>query len=161
MPQGRPSSYKPEYDDQAYKLCLLSATDKELADFFEVSEVTINAWKKEYPNFLKSLKAGKAKADAKVGEALFQRAVGYECPEDKVFCTGGEVTVVPTIKHHPPDPTSMIFWLKNRQRDKWSDRKEYTGADGKDLIPVETELETVRRAAFAIAKALKAGESDE
>lgn len=32
---GRPTKYKEEYTDQAYKLCLLGATDKEMADFFE------------------------------------------------------------------------------------------------------------------------------
>lgn len=34
---GRPTKYKKEYDDQAFKLCLLGATDKEIADFFEVN----------------------------------------------------------------------------------------------------------------------------
>jgi transposase len=45
---GRPSSYKDEYAMQALKLTLLGATDKELADFFEVKESTINRWKKRY-----------------------------------------------------------------------------------------------------------------
>jgi DNA-binding XRE family transcriptional regulator len=31
-----------EYDEQARKLCLLGATDAELADFFGVSEQTLN-----------------------------------------------------------------------------------------------------------------------
>jgi hypothetical protein len=34
MERGRPTKYKEEYNEQAYKLCLLGATDKELADFF-------------------------------------------------------------------------------------------------------------------------------
>jgi|GEM_PF-5052463 len=55
----------------------------------------------------------------------------------------------------------MIFWLKNRQRDKWSDRKEFTGAEDNPLIPEkQSDLETVRRAAFAIAKALRAQDDD-
>lgn len=37
---GRPTRYKAEYAQQAYKLCLLGATDKELADFFHVSGQT-------------------------------------------------------------------------------------------------------------------------
>ena len=32
---GAPTLYKQEYDKQAYKLCLLGATDKDLGDFFE------------------------------------------------------------------------------------------------------------------------------
>ena len=33
-PIGRPTKYKPEYSAQAQKLCLLGATDAEMADFF-------------------------------------------------------------------------------------------------------------------------------
>ena len=37
---GRPSSFKTEYIEQAYKLCLLGATDKQMCDFFGVNEKT-------------------------------------------------------------------------------------------------------------------------
>ena len=56
---GRPTNYKKEYDEQAYKLCLLGATDKEMADFFNVKEQTINNWKKNHPSFFESIKRGK------------------------------------------------------------------------------------------------------
>lgn len=64
--RGRKSAYQKEYANQALKLCLLGATDKELADFFSVSEQTLNKWKKDYPEFLESLKKGKNIADANV-----------------------------------------------------------------------------------------------
>ena len=156
---GRRTTHKPEYNKQAYRLCLLGATDKDLAAFFQVTEQTINNWKKDHKDFFESLKDGKEIADAKVGEKLFQRATGYEHQEDKVFCnSSGEVTVVPTTKHYAPDPTSMIFWLKNRRPDLWRDRVEHTGADGKDLIPEMTDAEIARRALFAMTKMLKDGE---
>ena len=50
--RGRKSEYRIEYADQALKLCLLGATDKELSEFFSVSEQTLNKWKKDYPEFL-------------------------------------------------------------------------------------------------------------
>jgi len=31
--KGRPTNYHPEYAEQAYKLCLLGATDEQLGDF--------------------------------------------------------------------------------------------------------------------------------
>jgi len=155
---GRPTLYKPEYDRQAYRYCLLGATDKDLAESFQVTEQTINNWKLEHTTFFESLKAGKQEADAKVGESLFQRATGYEHEEDKVFCTNGEVTVVPTTKHYPPDSTSLIFWLKNRQPEKWRDRQEHTGKDGAPLIPEMTDAEIARRALFAMTKMLNASE---
>ena len=123
-PGGRPTKYKPEFCDQARKLCALSATDAQIADFFGVSEVTINSWKGKNPEFLKSLKESKEQQDTKVERSLFERAMGYSHPETKVFCQNGEVTEVDTRKHYPPDTTAMIFWLKNRQPAKWRERQE-------------------------------------
>jgi len=132
MPRGRPTAYKKEYNEQAYKLCLLGATDKEMADFFGVSEVTFNAWKKNHPDFLKSLKKGKEIADANVASRLYERAMGYSHPEDKIFNDNGKPMIVPTTKHYPPDPTAAIFWLKNRKPAEWRDKREHehTGKDG-------------------------------
>ena len=39
---GQPTRYRDEYDEQAYKLTLLGAIDKELADFFHVTDRTID-----------------------------------------------------------------------------------------------------------------------
>lgn len=124
MARGRPSKYKPEYTEQAYKLCLLGATDKDLSDFFGASEQTINAWKQQHPEFLESLKSGKIEADAVIAQKLFHRAKGYEHEEDYITQYQGEPIIVPTVKHYPPDTTAAIFWLKNRQPDKWRDKQE-------------------------------------
>lgn len=142
MPAGRPTKYKPEYADQARKLALLGATDKDIADFFGVSEQTVNAWKKVNPEFLESLKGGKDELDAKVVRSLFQRATGYSHPEDKIFNNGGEEMIVHTTKHYPPDATSMIFWLKNRQPDDWRDKQDHTHA-GPDGGPIQTITRTI------------------
>ncbi|EKN4845806.1 terminase [Yersinia enterocolitica] len=121
---GRPTAYKDEYAEQARKLCLLGHTDAELAEFFEVSEQTINAWKKAQPDFLESIKKGKAFADSEVASKLFHRATGYEHPEDDIRAVEGAIVITPTIKRYPPDTAAAIFWLKNRQRDKWRDKQE-------------------------------------
>ncbi len=121
--RGQPTKYKPEYNEQTYRLCLLGATDKQLAGFFEVHEDTINEWKKVHPEFSESLKKGKIQADAEVAEKLFHRAKGYYHPEDKIFCNAdGDVTTVTTIKHYPPDTAAAFIWLKNRAG--WRDKQE-------------------------------------
>jgi len=132
MPAGRPTKYKEEYNEQAYKLCLLGATDKSLADFFEVDEATVNRWKLEYPLFCESLKRGKVIADTEIAQSLYQRAKGYTHPEDKIFVHEGVPVIVPTEKHYPPDTGAAMAWLKNRKPDSWSDTQklELTGADG-------------------------------
>lgn len=127
---ARPSSFKPEYAEQAYKLCLLGATDVELADFFDTSEQTINAWKSRHPEFLEALTRGKGVADANVAEKLYRRALGYSHEAVKIFNHQGEPLVVPYVEHYPPDTTAAIFWLKNRNSKAWRDRQEHTGANG-------------------------------
>lgn len=127
---GRPSKYDPKYEKQAFKLALLGSTDKDLANFFEVSEATINNWKIEHPAFLESIKKGKEEADAKVVKSLFKRATGavipdsYPVKKSKKTEAGEEtetVEFIPMKKHLPPDVTAQIFWLKNRQPEKWRD----------------------------------------
>ena len=123
--RGRKSEYRIEYADQALKLCLLGATDKELSEFFSVSEQTLNKWKKDYPEFLESLKKGKNIADANVASRPYNRAIGYNCKATKFATSNGKITDSKEfIEHYPPDTTAAIFWLKNRQPEKWRDKKE-------------------------------------
>jgi len=156
---GRPSLYKPEYVVQATKLCLLGATDRELADFFKVSEQTLNSWKTQHTEFLESLKVGKEQADQRVERSLYQRALGYSHPDVHVSNFQGLVTLTPIIKHYPPETTAGIFWLKNRRPEEWRDRIEHVGKDGG---PIETkdvsENETARRIAFILAQGMQIAE---
>ncbi len=129
---GRPSDYRPEYAEQARKLCLLGATDGELADFFGVSEQTVNAWKIAKPMFLESMRAGKEIADADVAEKLLNRAMGYSHAEDDIRVVNGVIVITPTVKHYPPDTPAAIHWLNNRQRTKWRSKidSEVSGPNG-------------------------------
>jgi hypothetical protein len=121
---GRPSSYKPEYIEQALKLARLGATDKEISDFFNVGEKTLNNWKTDHPEFLQSLKEGKLLSDAEVSSKLYHRALGYSHEDTDIRVISGEIVQTRIIKHYPPDTTACIFWLKNRQPDKWRDKTE-------------------------------------
>lgn len=129
--RGRRSLYQEEYANQALKLCLLGATDKELAEFFSVSEQTLGKWKKDFPEFLESLKKGKNIADANVASKLYNRAIGYDYEEKHFETKPSKKDAPPELveakrikKHVPADTTAAIFWLKNRQPEKWRDRKE-------------------------------------
>jgi len=130
MAGGRPTKYKAEYVEQVKKLCELGATDMQIADFFQVDLATINRWKLKHPEFCASLKLGKEIPDSLVVRSLFQRAMGYSHEEDDIRVIEGQVVITPTIKHYPPDSTSLIFWLKNRNKEDWRDKQEI-GVDGK------------------------------
>ena len=127
---GAPTKYKPEYAEQAYKLCLLGATNDELADFFEVDPSTIDKWIADLPEFSGSIKKGKAEADSNVANRLYQRAMGYEHSEDKIFNHNGQPLIVPTRKYYPPDSTAAIFWLKNRKPAQWRDKQDVEHSGG-------------------------------
>lgn len=131
---GRPTRYLKRYAVEAAKLCQLGATDKDLANFFNVSERTINTWKKKRKEFLQSLKESKAAFDSKVEQSLFQRAIGYSHPEEKTFNYQGEVIRVLTTKHYPPDTTACIFWLKNRKPKEWRDKVEQESSGKMEII---------------------------
>lgn len=134
MTIGRPTKYKEEYNEQAYKLCLLGHTDEELASFFEVDVSTINNWKIEYPMFFESIKKGKEFADTEVVQALYKRATGMSLKKQVVK---GEGAVVEVEDEIPPDTTAMIFWLKNRQPKKWRD-KQVTEHEGEIVIETKS-----------------------
>jgi len=121
---ARPESYKPEFAEQAKKLCQLGATDIGLADFFEVSDRTIYRWQVKYPEFCQALKAGKESADDRVERSLYHKATVYTYESEKVFQHQGEIIRAPVREHVPPDTTAMIFWLKNRRPEAWRDKSE-------------------------------------
>lgn len=136
--RGRPTKYRTGYDRFAFQFALLGATNEELASSLNIDIGTLHNWKHQHPSFLSAIKKGKEEADARVANALYHRALGYEHPEEKVFLYKGEPVVVPTTKHHPPDTGAAFIWLKNRQPHLWRDRQnlELTGKDGG---PIELE----------------------
>jgi hypothetical protein len=123
---GRPSLYMTKHADQAYKLCLLGATDAEMADIFEVSESTLNLWKQQHPEFSESITRGKAVADSNVAEKLYQRACGYSHPAVKIFMPQGAAKPVYAeyTENYPPDTQAASLWLRNRQPKKWRDKQD-------------------------------------
>lgn len=137
MPAGRPTAYREEYAEQAYKLCLLGSTDKEMAVFFGVCEQTIQNWKDTHEEFLGSITRGKDSADANVAERLYKRAMGYEHPAVKIFMPAGADRPVYAdyTERFPPDTQAASLWLRNRQKAKWRDKVEtgFTDSEGNDV----------------------------
>lgn len=121
---GRPPKYRDEFCELATNYALLGATDVEMAALFGVSESAFAKWKVAYPEFLHALKKGKEVADANVAKSLYRRAIGYSHEDTHVSNFQGAIKLTPLVKHYPPDTVAGIFWLKNRQRGKWSDKTE-------------------------------------
>lgn len=161
MPAGRPSPYKKEFAKQAEKLCILGATENDLANFFEVVGSTIRKWAIEHPEFSAALKDGRGVADNRVERSLYHRAVGYSHEAVKIFLPrgSGEPIYAPYVEHVPPDTTACIFWLKNRRKDLWRDvHKHEHGAAGEFDKMTDDEL---RKDIAAVARRIAEGSPDE
>ncbi len=150
------SKYCCDYNDQVYKLCLLGATDLEVANFFGVAESTINKWKLDYPSFSESMKKGKISADANVAYGLYKRSTGYRYSEVKRKVIFGEVDdgedddsdekkdkgilveVITTEKEVSPDTGAGSLWLRNRRPENWKDKVEAS-------VDVKLDKETLQQ----------------
>jgi hypothetical protein len=137
---GRESDYSDEYARIAYNLCLLGATDADLSFSFEVSERTINTWKKKHPDFLQSITRAKEIADSEVARSLLERAKGFEWTEEvaikvKAGKDQERVEVVTVKRMVPPDTQACVVWLTNRQRRNWKQRPEPAKPPGDPKAP--------------------------
>jgi len=124
--RGRPSKYNPEtHLIIVQALAKRGLTIVQLAETLDVSPSTVNKWMVDNPDFSEAIKEARDISDESVEASLFQRATGYSVKATKIFMTkDGEVVHAPFIEHYPPDPTSMIFWLKNRKPKDWRDKQE-------------------------------------
>jgi transcriptional regulator with XRE-family HTH domain len=127
---ARPTSYTDDIPRQAEIVIALGATDKNIADVFGVTERTINNWERKHPEFFQSLKEAKNEYDAEIEKSLALRAKGgYETTETRTTTNSddGLISKVTVTKTLAPDTTAAIFWLKNRQPERWRDKPSDSG----------------------------------
>lgn len=118
---GRPTKLSDERIEQAGILCRKGFTNLELAEFFKVDEKTIYNWQDKNPSFFQALKENKDLHDNEVEASLAKSAKGFMRTVEKIDRFGGVIAVQEEV---PPNPTSLIFWLKNRRPEKWRDKQE-------------------------------------
>jgi hypothetical protein len=124
---GRPSEFRPAFLPMVRKLAELGGLDEDFAEAFGVSVQTIYQWKRRFPEFALVLKKAKEQVDAQVEKSLLRRALGFSYTAEKIVMVDGKPQAVPYTEHSLPDTTACIFWLKNRQPERWRDvhRHEY------------------------------------
>lgn len=99
-------------------------TFEDVANRIGISYSTLRAWRKQYPEIDKALKAGREIIDYKVENALLKSALGYKTKEVKVTTTIRHGKVVETIKEvtdkeQAPNVSAAQCWLYNRLPKKW------------------------------------------
>ena len=151
--RGRPTDYREEYVLTVEYMARLGMTDKAMAEKLGVTEQTFNNWKQKYPDFFASIKRGKEEPDEKVERALFEMSTGYSYETEKALVVsdgkdaGAHVEKVTVRETIPPNPTSMIFWLKNRRPDRWRDGQTNLNLNlNKDAENLSADEEALYRA---------------
>lgn len=134
---ARPTKYKPEFARIAQKMTRLGATDIEIADALEVSTVTLWRWSASNKEFCNALKVGKTESDERVQRSLYSRATGYEHDEIDIRVVSNEIVQTPIRKYYPPDPTSCIFWLKNRRPSEWREKVDHEHSGSVEIKKIE------------------------
>jgi transposase-like protein len=120
----KPSLYNPEWMPNVAKfMCQRGATMSELAQAFKVADCTLYKWLNRYPELHEAVQIGVDTFNPRVERALAERAIGFfvTLREEVRDPETGKVLAPAQRQYFPPDPTSMIFFLKNRMRDKYKD----------------------------------------
>lgn len=107
-------------------------TDRDISHNMGIGLSTLSLWKTKYMDIVDALKNSKDIADRTVENSLYRRANGYSYQESKtvvnqILNNQGQIIEVERTevynKHMPADPTSMIYWLKNRKPNEWRERR--------------------------------------
>lgn len=109
---------------------------QQIAAKMGISRSTLQKWANEYSDISDTLKNNKDVADYHVENALYQRALGGVYPVKKHFkckevyydkqgrrCEREILKSAYDEVYIPGDTTAEIYWLKNRQSDKWRDKR--------------------------------------
>lgn len=137
---------------------MMGATNKELADFLQVSLATFERWlvrdDEDCARLREAVEEGKGLADARVARSLYQSAVGAKSWEEKAVNLGeAGVEVVKLEKQHPPNVAAASRWLAYRRG--WVDRVDVTFNDSPDVRDMKEMLaEFARRHGTEAAKAV-------
>jgi hypothetical protein len=129
--KSKSTKYNPELHNHiAYLAALAGMSNVLLAKELNISRSTLVLWRREYKEFDEAIQRGKDEFDDFcVVKSLKKNAFGYDYKEiHEEFDKDGNLIRKKVIKkHQKPDTIAQLFWLKNRQRDKWKDRWEIDG----------------------------------
>lgn len=127
--------------------------DSQIAHNMNVSYTTFKEYKKKYPTILAALKKNKDIVDYEVENSLLQRCFGYnakvkkhlkvkktEYKEGMKVREYEEIVEVDDEVHIPADTLAQIYWLKNRQVQKWRDKPEGDSGEKDDGVMIINDL---------------------
>lgn len=122
--RGPKSGFNQKVQEAFVRLTKEGKTLEEVADVLGVTSRTLGNWMGKHQELFLAVRESRQMADELVEASLYQRALGYSHPETKMFCYEGCVVSEDTTKHYPPDTQAAMFWLRNRQPERWKEKTE-------------------------------------
>lgn len=144
---ARPTKYNPKYHDPWIKgLARRGCTMEQIAAELCVAPSTVKKWVSENPELKKAVDHGRLLADVQVEDSLFRRATGYKFTKRKTVKEGEKIIKTETTEEEvPPDTTACIFWLKNRDPERWRDKQELALSDNEWVKALEESVDEAGR----------------
>ncbi len=126
-PGSKPVKWRTTILREVFELARFGMTNREIAEFYQVNQSTIDYWGRTKPEFKEALDDGRLRSSLKVVDSVYKEAVGYKYVEEHKrykITTEGEKTLTQhevTSKYARPNITAAIYLLKVRHGDKWMD----------------------------------------
>ncbi len=130
---GRPTKLDDFMLELAEKAGKAGLIDEQVATMLGIAVSTYYAWLKDHPEFSEALKRGMTDPAARVRMSLYQRAIGYNVPEEKVFLHEGKPVRVATFRHVVASDTALIFWLCNKLPEEFKHIQHIQNSGGVDV----------------------------
>ena len=149
--RGRPTVYRPEFEQQARKLAEIGATIAEIAEFFDINERTVRRWRLAHEEFDQGIFVGSKTANRRVEASLYQQALGYWIDDEEIKVFGGNIVRVKRRTFIPPNVTAAIYWTKVRMG--WRDNelpKAPIDTPASPDVPTESKHQVARRIAWLL-----------
>lgn len=120
-------------------------------EYVGCSEGTLKRWSREKKDLANALMISQGVTNARVEQALLQRALGYDVEEIKTELVEGEMRVTEkTKKHIPPDVKACLSWLYSRRSDRWRAQQE-------PIDNMADEIKTAKQILVAIKEVADSG----
>lgn len=159
LPTSTTKKFKNEFIDIAARLVAAGFTEKDLSYVFKCAPLTIETWKKRYPEFAAACEDGKRVIKKKIIAAAIRDSVGYMYETSKHKITrnaDGKIIKDEEIRftnRTPSNPQLIMFLLCNIARqlndNDWASKHTMEMADGGIRIKIEGKLESERIANLA------------
>jgi len=110
------------------ELIVQGVPDYRIAEQLGIAYRTWKDWKQKYPEMKEIYSLANQKLVADVQNALYKKAMGFTVVE-KTVEKGRDGEIVKEVeieKTYPPDTTAAIFFLTNRDPDRWKHRNALT-----------------------------------